>query len=133
MLFGETSSYESHQDLEVPASCDLVTSSLVYDAGFTGMSTIVLSTFGKTLLFFSPAALVTAASSTSDAAVTPIYEYELKRQVAFKHALLGAVHTSLSYNGAPDLAILTLNGVSVWQYEPERVAELAAKRLNESS
>ena len=35
-------------------------------------------------------------------------------------------------NGADDLVVLTLNGISVWQYEPERLAELINQKFEEN-
>ena len=55
--------------------------------------------------------------------------YELKREIQFKHSILGLAVTFLSNNGAYDLVILTLNGISVWQYDPDKLIELLHARI----
>ena len=55
--------------------------------------------------------------------------YELKREIQFKHSILGLETTLLSNNGAYDLVILTLNGISVWQYDPDKLIELLHARI----
>lgn len=60
------------------------------------------------------------------------FRYDLKREQAFKHSILGLAKTHLSNNGAYDLVVLTLNGVSIWQYEPDRLAEIINQKFEEN-
>jgi hypothetical protein len=56
------------------------------------------------------------------------FNYELKREFFFKHSILGLAACDLSMNGgALDLVVVTLNGISVWRYEPSRVCDLLNK------
>ena len=56
-------------------------------------------------------------------------DYEFKREFTFKHSILGLNKSFLSNNIAYDLTILTLNGVSIWQYEPDKLIDLINKRF----
>ena len=58
--------------------------------------------------------------------------YEKKREFSFKHSVMGLANTLLTKNGAFDLVILTLNGLSIWQYCPERLTELVNQRFEEN-
>jgi hypothetical protein len=128
----------------------LVTSSLIFDANFSGYNSIILSTFGKALLFFTPIVTITnnlrknkkSESKQSNQSLgmklaciekenntKHSFDYELQREILFKHSILGLQKAFLSNNGPVDLAILTLNGISVWQYEPEKITELINKML----
>jgi hypothetical protein len=51
------------------------------------------------------------------------YVYEMKKELLFKHSIMGLCETFLSDNVALDLVVFTLNGISVWQYEPEKIIE----------
>lgn len=130
--------FESYQDLEIPSYCDLVTSSAIYDATFTGYNSIVLGTFGKNLLFFCPTYKLLEESSEytmckdNQATLTKKNKkqpheqkcvYELRKELLFKHSIMGLCETYLSDNVALDLAVFTLNGISVWQYEPEKLID----------
>lgn len=149
------SEQEEAQDLEISHFCDLVTSAVVYDATFSGYNSIVLGTFGKVACFFCPmlvdaetAAAASAdepgdggdASKTSSASsgkagffkpAVKTFRYELKRELLFKHAILGLQVCKLTNNGAYDLAVLTLNGVSIWQYDPDSVVELINQKCEQ--
>lgn len=57
------------------------------------------------------------------------FNYELRRELHLKHSVLGLASCSLTNNGALDLAILTLNGISVWQYDPEKIIEYVNRKL----
>ena len=57
--------------------------------------------------------------------------YELRREIQFKHSILGLAATFLSNNGAYDLVILTLNGVSIWQYDPNKLIELIHAKIEQ--
>lgn len=109
----------------------------------------MLGTFGKIILFFCPTPLAeeqatdvppasTLTPSTSDKKELKTklkyqkFRYELKRELAFKHSILGLAKTCLSYNGAYDLVVLTLNGISIWQYEPDRLAEIINQKFEEN-
>jgi hypothetical protein len=53
------------------------------------------------------------------------FTYELKRELFFKHSILGLTACELSLNGgASDLVVATLNGVSVWRYDPDKLVDL---------
>lgn len=146
--------YENYQDLEISSSYDLVTSAVIYDATFIGYNSIVLGTFGRSVLFFCPTKTACtdinesgdvyrqANTMASELLTTDLSEsgqttnrrqprysftYEFKREIVFKHSVLGLLTGLVSNNGALDLIILTLNGISVWQYDPEKVIELANK------
>ena len=130
--------YESHQDLEIAQSADLVTSSCIYDATFSGYNSIVLGTFGKSVLFFTPFPKQMTFNydvyCSVDSAVTrhhqqPTFDYEMRRDIYLKHSILGLTTSSLSNNGSKDLIILTLNGVSVWQYEPNKIIDIVNKKI----
>lgn len=58
--------------------------------------------------------------------------YEKKREFSFKHSVMGLANTMLTKNGAFDLVILTLNGLCIWQYCPERLSELVNSRFEEN-
>ena len=107
-------------------------------------------TFGKMVLFFCPVLVNTEDQVDRQATLTHTSEmfdnceqetsritagktinYELKREIQFKHSILGLSPTLLSNNGAQDLVILTLNGVSVWQYDPDKIIELIHARLDQ--
>lgn len=151
-------SFENYQDLEISSSHDLVTSAVIYDATFSGYNSIVLGTFGKSVLFFCPTRSSfdsgdieninkhltltnnqtptdpsdLSAKEESSYSKRPSqgryqFSYELKREITFKHSVLGLLTGLISNNGALDLIILTLNGVSVWQYDPEKIIDLANK------
>lgn len=147
MLYSEES-FENFQDLEISPGQDLVTSAVIYDATFSGYNSIVLGTFGKSVLFFCPTRTsfeevvdkqTTLTSHNVDSSLSEEYKksislstrcqfvYELKREITFKHSILGLQVGLISNNGALDLIILTLNGVSVWQYDPEKVIDLVNK------
>lgn len=57
------------------------------------------------------------------------FTYDLRRELHLKHSVLGLASCSLTNNGALDLAILTLNGISVWQYDPEKIIEYVNSKL----
>jgi hypothetical protein len=57
--------------------------------------------------------------------------YEKRREFPFKHSVMGLCKTQLTGNGAYDLVVLTLNGLSIWQYCPQRLAELVNQRFEE--
>jgi hypothetical protein len=156
----ENETFVDYQDLEIPYFHDLVTSCLIYDATFNGYNSIVLGTFGKVLLFFclcGPSELNNFSGFTSQNSseskpnlkkVQPneksnnnnnseekqalIYRYELKKEIPFKHSILGLELTKLSNNGAYDIVVLTLNGISVWQYDPERLIELINQKFEQN-
>ena len=128
--------FESFQDLEIPSYCDLVTSSAIYDATFTGYNSIVLGTFGKNLLFFCPTYKfldesfdysmskdnqATLTKKNKNRSIEQKFVYELRKELLFKHSILGLCETYLSDNVALDLVVFTLNGISVWQYDPEKL------------
>jgi hypothetical protein len=162
--------FESHQDLDSPSYADLATSVAIYDATFSGYNSIVLGTFGKVLLIYSPTQIAFPSSqnnnntskhledlpadlftgmdsftkSNDDEDVTQTQtptlivngssvtgskqkyqlNYELKREFFFKHSILGVAACDLSMNGALDLVVVTLNGISVWRYEPNKLIDL---------
>lgn len=119
---------EDYQDLDIPICCDLVTSAVIYDATFSGYNSIILGTFGKTVLFYSPLPV----NSEDRFSRHQKFHYEKKREIPFKHSVMGLCKTQLSGNGAYDLVILTLNGLSIWQYSPGRLAELVNQRFEEN-
>lgn len=140
--------FESYQDLEIQGNYDLVTSAVIYDATFSGYNSIVLGTFSRSVAFFCPTKtssvdnsdcyefLKNQTSIQNESLVDQIessrrlrcnISYELKREIVFKHSVLGLLTGLLSNNGAVDLIILTLNGISVWQYDPEKIIDLANK------
>lgn len=143
--------YEGYQDLEISNNCDLVTSAVIYDATFSGYNSIVLGTFGRFVLFFCPTMTNMEnyesggegggfraqappvvqndlpGDVVSDRRSRHVFTYEFKREIVFKHSVLGLLTGLITNNGALDLVILTLNGVSVWQYDPEKVIDLANK------
>jgi hypothetical protein len=145
-VFYSENNFEYHKDLDVSSNYDLITSCVIYDATFSGYNSIVLGTFGKMVLFFCPV-LVNAeeivdkqATLTRDSESLDDYDtnenpskliigYELKREIQFKHSILGLAATLLSNNGAYDLVILTLNGISIWQYDPDKLIELLHARI----
>ena len=131
------------------SSYDLVTSAVVYDATFTGYNSIVLGTFGKAVLFFCPIpvkeeqvdkqATLTLNTDLSSFEQSLKFDnekrtkqrfcYELKREIYLKNSILGLSTGLLSNNGALDLIVFTLNGISVWQYDPDKVIDLVNKIL----
>jgi len=128
--------FESYQDLEIASYCDLVTSCVIYDATFTGYNSIVLGTFGKNLLFFCPTYKfldesfdysmskdnqATLTKKNKNRSIEQKFVYELRKELLFKHSILGLCETYLSDNVALDLVVFTLNGISVWQYDPEKL------------
>lgn len=115
-------SFDEYQDIEIPHAYDLVTSASIYDATFSGYNTIVLGTFGKVILFI-------CATLNNESKI----KYEIKREITFKHSVMGLSPTHLSSNAAYDLVVMTLNGISIWQYEPDRLIEFINQKfeLNE--
>ena len=149
MLYSEDS-FESYQDLEISNNYDLVTSAVIYDATFSGYNSIVLGTFGRSVLFFCPKRNHIESSDyetnkqtlTTRNQISDLYDlnyrrqlyqfsYEIKREIMFKHSIIGLEIGLISNNGALDLMILSLNGVSVWQYDPEKVIELANRMFEQ--
>ena len=60
--------------------------------------------------------------------------YELKRDFQVKHSIMGLLSFNLTLNCSNDLIILTLNGIHVFQYDPDFVINLInQKRLGSSS
>ena len=145
------SDQDEYQDLEISHFCDLVTSAVVYDATFSGYNSIVLGTFGKVACFFCPMLVdveqttsdepgdgaetsKTSSASSNKAFFKPgakTFRYELKRELLFKHSILGLKACKLTNNGAYDLAVLTLNGISIWQYDPESLIELINQKYEQ--
>lgn len=126
---------EDYQDLDISSCCDLVTSAIIYDATFSGYNSIVLGTFGKCILFYSPVPVNLDEASTVNKRLSTKnqkFYYEKKREFPFKHSVMGLCKTQLTGNGAYDLVVLTLNGISIWQYCPERLAELVNQRFEEN-
>jgi hypothetical protein len=150
VLYSEDS-FESYQDLEISNNYDLVTSAVIYDATFSGYNSIVLGTFGRSVLFFCPKRnnmemndyeTSNKQTLTSRNQISDLYDlnyrrqlyqfsYELKREIMFKHSIIGLEVGLISNNGALDLMILSLNGISVWQYDPEKVIELANRMFEQ--
>ncbi len=122
---------EDHQDLETAHSYDLVTSAVIYDATFSGYNSIILGTFGKVVLFYSPLP-INADMENSKKITNTRFRYELKREYSFKHSIMGLCKAQISINGAYYLVILTLNGLSVWQYDPDRIADLINQKFEEN-
>ena len=60
-----------------------------------------------------------------------LVNYVIKREITFKHSILGLSTTFLTSNGALDLVVLTLNGVSIWQYDPEKLIDFINKKLEQ--
>lgn len=136
-IFNNVLNYENnsddYQDLEINNFCDLVTSAIIYDATFSGYNSIVLGTFGKYILFYSPIPINLEDSNHKNKSFrNQKFHYEKKREFPFKHSVMGLCKTQLSGNGAFDLVILTLNGLSIWQYCPERLAELVNQKFEEN-
>ena len=117
---------------------DIVTSAVIYDATFSGMNSIVLGTFGKVVLFYCPLMVHSYNENTpydlksTSFRLNSYFQYEFNRKILFKHSVMGLCQTHLSNNGACDLAVFTLNGVSIWQYEPEKLIELINQRFEEN-
>lgn len=122
--------------MDISNCCDLVTSAIIYDATFSGYNSIVLGTFGKCVLFYSPVPVNLEENNTSSGKKLSVrnqkFFYEKKREFPFKHSVMGLCKTQLTGNGAYDLVVLTLNGISIWQYCPERLAELVNQRFEEN-
>lgn len=139
----------------------MVTSAVIFDATFVGYNSIVLGTFGKVLLFFCPVPVITEDSdkqatltqqtqcntSNFESQESQIKEqeliycfkksrqkfnYELKREIPFKHSILGLSTSLISNNGALDLVVLTLNGISIWQYDPEKIIEIVNRKFEQN-
>ena len=91
---------------------------MIFDAHFNSLNTIILGTLSKSILMF--------CYNESEG------KYELKRDVSFKHSVIGLLTSNLTMNCANDLVILTLNGIHIWQYEPEYVINLINTRLNQN-
>ncbi len=121
--------YENHQDLEVAQTADLVTSSCIFDATFSGYNSIVLGTFGKSALFFTPFPRQMNYNFYETNTARISFDYEMRRDIYLKHSILGLTTSYLSNNGSKDLVILTLNGVSVWQYEPSKIIDIVNKKV----
>lgn len=118
---------------------------MIYDATFSGYNSIVLGTFGRFVLFFCPTKtdnyetsggeglkshdlpIDVSESSNRRSSSRHVFTYEFKREIVFKHSVLGLLTGLVTNNGALDLVILTLNGVSVWQYDPEKIIEFTNK------
>jgi hypothetical protein len=125
-----------------------VTSAVIYDATFSGYNSIVLGTFGKAILFFCPVInnnnnidkyfeeqQEIINNSTTREAKTPKQirvHYEIQRKIHFKHSILGLAQTMLTNSGAYDLVILTLNGFSIWSYEPGMLVDVLNKKFEEN-
>lgn len=136
-IFNNVLNYENnsddYQDLEITNLCDLVTSAIIYDATFSGYNSIILGTFGKCVLFYSPVPINLDDSGNKTRPFrSQKFHYEKKREFPFKHSVMGLCKTQLTGNGAFDLVILTLNGLSIWQYCPERLAELVNQKFEEN-
>ncbi|RMZ99433.1 hypothetical protein BpHYR1_034090 [Brachionus plicatilis] len=143
----EEDDFESLEDLDISANYDLVSSAVIYDATFTGFNSIVLGTFGRTLLFFCPTVKKfeeydkqAAFSYQSELdhsqkgemahkAIKSKKVYELKREITLKNSILGLSTSLVSNNGAIDLVVFTLNGISILQYDPDKIIDLANKHL----
>ncbi len=120
--------FEDHQDLEIAQTADLVTSSCIFDATFSGYNSIVLGTFGKSVIFFTP--LPKKINYNCEINSTRLkFDYEMRREIYLKHSIMGLTSSLLSNNGSKDLVILTLNGVSVWQYEPSKIIDIINKKI----
>lgn len=143
----EEDDYESVDDLDVPANNDLVTSAVIYDATFTGFNSIVLGTFGRALLFYCPVikkfeelekkSTMSYQSELDQSqkidvnqkAIKPKIVYELKREITLKNSILGLCTSIISNNGAIDLVVFTLNGISIWQYDSDKIIDYANRLL----
>ena len=120
------------QNLEkINTGYDLVTSAEIYDATFCGMNSIALGTFGKAVLFYCPI-LSNNNDDENEPKLKQSYQYEFSKKILFKHSVMGLCRTNLSNNGACDLCVLTLNGISIWQYDPEKLVELINQRFEEN-
>ena len=135
------------EDLDIPANYDLVTSAVVYDATFSGFNSIVLGTFGRALLFYCPMVKKfeelekqstlnyqseldsSQKVDVSHKAIKTKIVYELKREITLKNSILGLCTTMISNNGAIDLVVFTLNGISIWQYDSEKIVDYTNRIL----
>ena len=135
------------EDLDIPANYDLVTSAVVYDATFSGFNSIVLGTFGRALLFYCPVVKKfeelekqstlnyqseldsSQKVDVSHKAIKTKIVYELKREITLKNSILGLCTTMISNNGAIDLVVFTLNGISIWQYDSEKIVDYTNRIL----
>jgi len=88
----------------------------------------LLGTFGKSVVFYSP----NVVNLDDGPFKNQKFHYEKKRELPFKHSVMGLCKTLLTNNGAYDLVILTLNGLSIWQYSPSRLAELVNQKFEEN-
>jgi hypothetical protein len=104
----------------------------------------VLGTFGKVILFFCPMPISNennininqqhqdSIKSSSIKNSFQKFRYDFKREISFKHSIMGLCVGCLSNNSALDLVVCTLNGVSIWQYEPDRLADLINQKFEEN-
>jgi len=104
----------------------------------------VLGTFGKVILFFCPVPISNennininqqrqdSIKSSSIKNSFQKFRYDFKREISFKHSIMGLCVGCLSNNSALDLVVCTLNGVSIWQYEPDRLADLINQKFEEN-
>jgi hypothetical protein len=60
------------------------------------------------------------------------FNYEIKREIYFKHSILGLDVCDLSNQGVFDLVILSLNGISVWQYDQEKLIDYLNKEFEKN-
>ena len=109
---------DEYQDLEQSYSHDLVTSSVIYDAQFNSLNTIVLGTFGKVILMY----FYNECEN----------KYELRRDFSVKHSIMGLLTCNLTMNCSNDLIILTLNGVHICQYDPNYVINLINQKYEQN-
>lgn len=107
--------FDDYYDLEYSNSYDIPTSIVIYDTTFNQTNSLVISTFGKRVLIYT--------FNTYDQI------YELRKELLQKHSIMGLCLCELSNNCAYDLAIITLNGLSLWQYDPDFILNLINKRL----
>lgn len=107
---------DDYQDLDYSFNYDLVTSSVIGDFTFNNFNTIILGTFGKCLLIY-------IYNEYQD-------QYEFKREIQFKHSIMGLLTCNdFTLNCTNDLVVFTLNGISIWQYEPDIIINLINQKL----
>ena len=58
--------------------------------------------------------------------------YELRRDIMLKHSIMGLLTCNLTLNCTNDLIILTLNGIHIWQYEPDVINNLINQKYNQN-